>query len=369
MLVLVSTLLVLLLAMTLFTVDASYMQLTRSELRAATDAATKAGAEALRRTQDEDEARNAAITVASRNTVGGQPLVLRPEDVLLGRTVQQGDGTWTFQEGARPYTAVHVDAAMGGTSANGPVNLFFAGMFGSNTFEPKRSATASSMETEICLVIDRSGSMCYDLSGESGRYPSGGGYLLPPDPQSSRWAALMRSVKLFLSIAKKQEPPPRLSLVTWASDVNVPGSLLGILQVVLKVVVVESGLSPNWGPLQQALDVRSKNPMLGRTNLAAGLDAGVRVLTGPNAKPLASKVIILMTDGQWNEGRNPLLAAEDARAAGITVHTITFLETTDTTMEQVAEITGGRYFFAANEAQLQAAFEEIARMIPVVLTE
>jgi hypothetical protein len=49
---------------------------------------------------------------------------------------------------------------------------------------------------------------------------------------------------------------------------------------------------------------------------------------------------------------------------------ITFLPgAVSTDMTQVAELTGGRYIHADTEEELVAAFEELARTLPVVLTD
>ena len=45
----------------------------------------------------------------------------------------------------------------------------------------------------------------------------------------------------------------------------------------------------------------------GGTNLSAGLDRAVQILTGTNGRVLSDKIIILLTDGQWNAGRDPVL--------------------------------------------------------------
>ena len=52
-----------------FAIDVAYMHSTRAELRTATDAASRAGAETLGRTQDMNAAIQAAIDTAARNTV------------------------------------------------------------------------------------------------------------------------------------------------------------------------------------------------------------------------------------------------------------------------------------------------------------
>ena len=110
--------------------------------------------------------------------------------------------------------------------------------------------------------------------------------------------------------------------------------------------------------------------MIGATNLAAGLDEARQHITNPRASSSsANKTIILMTDGQWNTGRHPYAAARDCLAAGVTVHTVTFLPGSDQrTMQEIARITGGRFFHATNEAQLRETFRELARSLPVVLT-
>lgn len=55
------------------TIDYSYMQLVRSDLRIATDAAAKAAAESLARTESESQAINAAINYAAQNSIAGTP--------------------------------------------------------------------------------------------------------------------------------------------------------------------------------------------------------------------------------------------------------------------------------------------------------
>jgi Mg-chelatase subunit ChlD len=80
--------------------------------------------------------------------------------------------------------------------------------------------------------------------------------------------------------------------------------------------------------------------------------------------------MVLMTDGLWNDGRHPLDAAEDARDKGITIHVVTFLPGAESTdAKAVATTTGGVYIHANNATELTAAFQKIARTLPVVLTD
>lgn len=368
MLVLVSALLVVLLAMTLFTVDVAYMQLTRSELRSATDAAAKAGAEALRRTKNEAQARAAVKAVAAKNTIGGKALVVQDSEIEFGTTELQADGRWEFSPAATPYTAVRVATQMGGTSGNQPVQLFFADVFGSGTFEPARTSTAAHTQTEICLCIDRSHSMCFDLSGEDWRYPGGGGYsttnyLKPPHPSASRWGVLMKAVNDFVKITMAQNPAPRVALTTWGSQITYNG-------LSFPATSLDVPLSVNHSLITSGLNGRSLKTMLGGTNMSTGMKQAIDVLTAPNVDPLASRIMILMSDGEWNQGVDPAITAEEAKANHIIVHTISFVSNGNQgALEEVATITGGRFYSAKNQSELSRAFSEIARQLPVVLTD
>ncbi len=130
-----------------------------------------------------------------------------------------------------------------------------------------------------------------------------------------------------------------------------------------------SDWSNNSNSIRTLVSAKANQPIMGGTNLSAGLDSAVSVLTAANSNRFSSKVVVLLTDGQWNDGRDPTQAAYDARAAGIIVHCVSMLTQYQTDLEEIATITGGRYYGTSNETQLRAAFEEIARSLPVVLTD
>jgi hypothetical protein len=365
--------------MSAFTVDVAWMQLIRTELRASTDSAAKAGAEALARTQNARMAVKAAQKYAAQNRVAGKPVKLRASDVELGRSELQNDGTWSFRKGATPYTAVRVTAKFGRRQKNKPVNLFFSHLLGDPTFSPHETATASHMENEVALCVDRSHSMCFDLTGRSFGYapnnpladPKKKGflknYLAPPHPTGSRWAVLNTAVADFLFEASKAFQKPKVALVTWGSDTVDPYAT----PRVWKAVTLEAELNTNYKLIENKMRALTRKLMIGATNVSAGLDEARAHLTSrQHSSEGATKTIILMTDGQWNQGRLPSAAARDCLAAGIIVHTVTFLPGSDQkTMKEVAKITGGRHFHANNAAELRATFQELARSLPVVLTK
>lgn len=383
---------VMLLAMAMITVDVASMQLARTELRAASDAAAKAGAEALLRTQNKTATKKAAVDMGALNKVAGKPLTLETNDVTIGSSSRQTDGSWTFTNGGTRPNAVRVNASI--SEGTGPINLAFGKLFGAGTFTPTKTSTASVLEQEVCLAIDRSGSMAFDLSGDEWSYPSGCDGNDPPHSTRSRWAALSNAVDAYLEAANATALPPRVSLVTWASNEGDSprdqpvGSTLTIIDTLLGRLIggllnilddpdpnypisqIESRLTKETSKIEMVVQWRGRHPIYGSTNMSAGLDKAVKLLTDSDVRPYAKRSVILMSDGQWNEGRSPVQAAEDARDKGITVHVITFLpDAQSADMDSVASITGGKHIHANTEEELIAAFQEIARTLPVVLTE
>lgn len=364
---------VVLLMATILSVDTAYMQLTRTELRVATDSAAKAAAEALLRTQDTTKAAAAAKTMAGLNLVAGKPLQIQTSDVVFGNTAQAQSGDWAFKANVQPYNSVQVLSSLSNTSPNGPVKLFFAGMVGSGTFQPKEQAVATVYQQDVLLCIDRSHSMCFDLSGVDWSYPSGNSWTIEiknaPHSSKSRWASLRRAVDDYMNIVGQIQPSPRVGLVTWASEITTSTTEYKLTGVTSKKIADDASLSSDYSTLKSAMSNRSSKVMLGGTEMSAGLDEAISVMKSSD-RPLAKKIIVLMTDGQWNLGRSPVLCAQDARDKNIVIHTISFLPgAVQTDLTTVAETTGGRHYHADNEAELRDAFTELAKSLPIILTK
>lgn len=373
-LLLFSAMVIVLLMSAAFSVDVAWMQLTRTELRAANDAATKAAAEALARLQSEDAAIDAAIAIAAQNKIAGRPLKLSADDIEFGHASQQNDGTWNFDTTKSPHNAVRIQAEMSNNTANGSIGLFFGPVFGQRDFTPERVSIAAHLDQEIALVIDRSHSMCFDMTGVDFSYPYGtptrpDPVCYPPNSTKSRWAALDTAINTFLTAASTTSTPPRVSMSSFGSDITLSsyeGRLTGRTFPALERDVE---LTADYDAVRQVISNRGDDVMLGATNLSGGMDDARAILTGPNVRPLAKKVMIVFTDGQWNAGRNPIDAANDAKAEGITIHTVTFLKAEQSTMQTVAETTGGQHLHAQTAAELQEIFRKLALTLPVVLTE
>ena len=139
--ILVLLLVVALMATAAFSVDVAYMQMTRAELRRATDAAARAGMEALDRTEDATGVTEIVQQVAQSNIVAGEPLVVEEDQVVLGRSAQNNSGHWEFTAGQEPYNSVRVEGSRTENSAGGSVPLFFGKMMGRADFEPVLETT------------------------------------------------------------------------------------------------------------------------------------------------------------------------------------------------------------------------------------
>jgi len=88
------------------------------------------------------------------------------------------------------------------------------------------------------------------------------------------------------------------------------------------------------------------------------------LINGGAANPEAMKFQVLLSDGRTNSGRSSGDAAKDANTNGITIYTIGLGEDADETeLRNIAEITGGQYYYAADENALKDLYEIIAGSI------
>lgn len=328
MLVLVAVLMIILIIGAVFSVDIAYMHMVRAELRTATDAAARAGAETLARTQDPDAAITAAIETAELNLVAGQPLLLDRDDIDLGNITQDANGKLVFSSGVTPFGSVRVNGRRVAGSRSGPVNLFFGSLLGQSEFQPVQLATASASVRDIALILDRSGSM-----------------------RGSKLRALKQSVSVFLDEVESSSPNSIMSLTSYST-----GSTRDL------------DLRRNFNSIRGR--VRGLNAG-GLTNIFQALRDGSDSLQfDANGRNFAEKTIVLMTDGRFNRGGSPLPSARLAASRGHTIHTITFGAGADqATMRQIADIGGGRHLHADDAGDLTEVFREIARTLSVLLVE
>src|SRR5688572_19675294 len=149
MMVLIAICLPLCIIMAAFAVDVAWMQLVRTELRTATDAAARAGAKELSLAQSEPAARQRAKQAAARNEVAGSPLQLANKDIDIGTSTQASETSrFTFAGNVQKPNSVRVTGRRTNGSVGGPVDLLFAGVLGVDTFEPKHVATSTQLDRD-----------------------------------------------------------------------------------------------------------------------------------------------------------------------------------------------------------------------------
>ena len=333
MIILMAVVMILLFIGAIFSVDTAYMHMVRAELRTATDAAARAGASTLSRTQDATSARTAAVTYAAKNRVAGRNLTIRPDQINLG-TIRSSGQKIEFLPSTNPLVAVRVQGRRDDTSPNGNVTLFFGQFLNVNRFQPRMTSTSAANVRDVALVLDISGSMGTRLGA------------------GTRLTALKSAVNVFLDELADSSPLAQVSLSVYSTTA--------------------SPITPLTNDFSLIRTQVAALPANGLTAIGQGLQTGINSLrSDPNTRPFAAKTIILMTDGIHNTGVSPLVTVANAASNNMTVHTITFSrDANQPLMRRVAQATqGGLHFHADDAADLSDVFREIAKNLAVVLIE
>jgi len=362
MLVLIALMLPLVLMMVAFAVDVAWMQLVRTELRTATDSASRAGAKQLSLQQSQAAARIAAKDAARRNLVAGTPLEVRDQEIVFGVSRQStSTSRYVFTPGGTQLNAVQVTGNRTAGSAGGPVALFLGHVMGTTHFQPTQIATSTQLDRDICLVVDRSGSMMRELFSRS--IPGPGGSCDPPHATRSRWGGLDAAVAGFLAELEKTIQREQCGLASYSSSGTACGASFTTSDI-------NARLDYDYQPIRNEMARLGSRAVAGYTNIYAGIENGIAILTGRQARPFAMRTMVVMTDGRHNRGTEPVVAARRAAGLNITIHTVTFSDEADfARMRAVANATGGKHYHAPDAAALERIFREIASTLPVVLTQ
>ena len=98
----------------------------------------------------------------------------------------------------------------------------------------------------------------------------------------------------------------------------------------------------------------------GGTPMGEGLDRALDHLESHHARENAVKAIIMLTDGWWNMGCNPIEQAHRAKGDGIPIYTIGWGGVNESALREIADISGGKFYKAATGDDLRDIYEEIA---------
>ena len=386
-----------------FCVNLAQMQLTRTELMVATDAAARAGGRAFSEHQTVEAAKTAALATAALNNVNHEPLQLNMSDganeMEFGNTYQPGGagGRYVFNKvptsqvdnGTEIVSAFRVHGRRDGGSLSGTVPLVIPGILNQSEFSTNLDAVAMQVDRDISLVLDRSGSMSwatfdwpsgispwnhsvYNAAVDAGvlyRHPDGGYWYTSGNNSTSfqqwaweehfelentptrPWDDLVLAVDAFLNVLETTVQNEKVSLASYSTYGTLDEYLQDDYEVIRSTI---DGLSPT-----------------GNTAIGLGMQEGIDTLLDSAARPFAEKTMVVMTDGIHNTGIDPVTVATNFVATyNLTIHTVTFGSGADQArMQQVASIGGGRHYHAATGAELVSIFEEIANNLPTILTK
>ena len=140
--------LVLLFFVTAMVVDIGSMELTKTKLQAAADAAALAAAGEL---GDPAEVRRVAKEYAGYHKLDGNPIAITDAQIEIGEWDQQSS-SFTKSPDDKGSVVRILTPSLGR-------NTFFAGMFGHKTYDRTGEAIASTRPRDIIFVVDQSGSM------------------------------------------------------------------------------------------------------------------------------------------------------------------------------------------------------------------
>ena len=178
------------------------------------------------------------------------------------------------------------------------------------------------------------------------------------DGQEDRWHAARRLLRLFIA----GRPEDRFALILFSAH-----------------PVTLSPLSADHLRLWSILERLKLESLDDGTAIGSALMTAVRRLRD---SPARSRVILLLTDGAQNRGRVlPLEAAEEARSAGIRIHTVAIggdreslypidggqfarlkVATDPETLRRIAQATGGETFSADDPAGMARSMAAIDRL-------
>ncbi|MFW6156099.1 MAG: vWA domain-containing protein [Armatimonadota bacterium] len=351
-----------LVGMLAITADIGAPHIAQQQLQNAADAGALAGAGLLRHGVPESAIRTEVAAVAGQNLVLGQPVTIDPvTDIAIGVLDEQN--TWVPGWPEQGLPMVRVTARRSAESAEGPVELNFAPIFGVDTVDLATTATAgvvgghtSRDPVEIVITQDASGSFIEEL----------------PDAKAAD-----------------------ILLVGVVEDGVITGDTMGVnrfrgsVDRMAHLTCVED----NPASIRDAIDaIEYGSDLESGTHTAVGIQDATDMLLNQTAAE-TERVIVVVSDGmpeapaeyEWTyssstgwtytlvktseeateERRQAAIDAADAAAAeGITIHTVTFIQDSEGDAEFNASLirNGGYAFHTPDSADLQTILETVGHI-------
>ena len=230
---------------------------------------------------------------------------------------------------------------------------------------PQAAVTVPRNTGTVMLVIDVSGSM------------------QATDVKPNRMDATKQAAQLFVDRQPRGVKIGVVSFSDFGALVQAPTRDKDLVQKAIDRLRPQRGTNIGGG-LQAALDALYEGSDTPRPTVApsGGAGAGLPVATPtPDTAAADQKAppasIVLVSDGESNVGPPALEIAQEAQKAGVKVYTVgigtregvnlniqgrrVFTRLDEDTLRGMADITGGRYLSAQNEAELRSVYDELAR--------
>ena len=421
--VLFAVILPILLLLAMIAINIAHMQLTRTELKIATDAAARAGGRGWSQFNDLEKAKAFAKQAAELNMVSGKPLVLSTDEIdgemTFGQSTRDGDARFVFTPiSESQLNSGQVLASGFQVNASHATPLLFD-INGTNSFAPKASSIVTQVERDIALVLDSSGSM-FSFEGQVTDQGQGELFMfntltaLYDDPSNDiseeEYHASIADYQQFQA-ATDLRPRDRfyvdkiLDLLTgdlkdYALSINADyhpwlrapkmsrwdgveiayDAFFDVLDATDQDEIVSVVTFDSEARLEAALT--SDTTLLraipsgilpdGSTAVGDGMQQGFTALSGANARLGAIPTVIVMSDGLNRKGADPVTVAKQIVLdnPNTVIHTITFgAEANIPEMKQIAGIGSGKHFHATSTVELIAAFKQLAGSFRTLITD
>ncbi len=334
-------------AMAAFVLDFGQIYVARAQLQSAADSAAAAAAWEL---PSPAQTQDLAIDYADAND-GGHGPILVPSDVTVGFW---NGLTRTFVPNGNPKNAVHVVARRSVSNGN-PIETFFAGVLGFNSFEVTAEAIAArDISADVVILQDVTVSFQEEIS-----------------------IAVDADKALIDAFAIPYPDTVQMGVVSFArstTDVSPLGMLNATAGAAKAALDNMSNCTAAGGP---------GGPCYG-TDIGIGLDRA-RAMLQAGGRPNVEKVIVLISDGlpcigelpvsQWVPAGQVLAtdAANAAAAADISIFSVTLYEagggsgpcsTSDITFNESLARGLGFGTTTTDPAQLEAILTSIVQELP-----
>lgn len=315
-------------------VGISQMQLARSEMRVAADAAARAATENILRTEDKEAAYKQALSITKNHDVVSQSVTLERSKVVFGQGRSSEGSEWEFIPNQRPFNAAQVEVVKSSESASGPMDLLLS-FLGSPHFDTRQTATASQIDHDIMFVIEAGGSM--------------------HAPQ--RWKGVLDALEELVALVPTLGNKTRVGVVICHKDPTVEQDLVQA--------------NAEFIDRMQEIHNEIKNVKLtqGRS-LGGGLELASTVLVGAKRPDVpADQTILFLGNGHHNQGTHPSTAARMAAERGQVIYCVTFGHNADKDgmMETAALMTGGEFFDVQDNSVLPGIMRDVLINPSIVL--